>query len=277
MRRDFADRYGPWALVSGSAQGLGEAFARRLAAAGLDLILLDRQAGPLEALAGELRATGREVVPVHADLADEGFLDALEAASGEREIGLLVACAAYSTVAPFLERPVEDHLRTVDVNVRATLRLTERYGRRMVARGRGGVILLSSASALQGTALVASYAATKAWNLILAEALWAEWRPHGVDVLGFLPGATDTPAFRATGPMPERVRGMAVMSADTTAAEALEALGRTPSRIAGRSNRLAALFTNRLMSRRRAIGIYRDAMQRLYGRPAERVTENRTP
>src|SRR5205814_614389 len=71
-----------------------------------------------------------------------------------------------------------------------------------VSRGRGGFIFLSSGSALRGTALTAGYAATKAWNLVLAESLWDELREAGVDVMAVVPGPTRTPGFLSSAPPP---------------------------------------------------------------------------
>src|SRR5207253_3515000 len=96
--------------------------------------------------------------------------------------------------------------------------------------------LLSSLSALRGTALSAGYAATKAWNLILAESLWDEVRELGVDVLAVLPGPTRTPGFLASAPQPGLVTTNLMEPADV-AREALDALGQVPSVVPGQPNR----------------------------------------
>ncbi|MGZ3678149.1 MAG: SDR family NAD(P)-dependent oxidoreductase [Ktedonobacterales bacterium] len=180
------------------------------------------------------------------------------------EVGLLANVAGLSHVGHFLDIPLEGMQRAVAINCRASLTLAHHFLPGMVARGRGSVIFFSSASAYQGTPLVTNYAATKAYNLVLGEGLWSELRGTGVDVLAFAPGATDTPGFGAATPQPARVAGMSMMEPAPTVAEALAALGKTPSHIAGRPNRLAAWLTSRLMSRRRAIETFGASMARLY-------------
>jgi short-subunit dehydrogenase len=119
----------------------------------------------------------------------------------------------------------------------------------MAERKRGGIIFLASGSALSGTAYSANYAGTKAYNLILAESLWYELKPHGVDVLGFMAGPTKTPGWDANTPRPGRF--VKVMDVKTTVTEALQALGKRPSLIAGKSNRLGYFFMGRMLSRAR--------------------------
>jgi short-subunit dehydrogenase len=133
----------------------------------------------------------------------------------------------------------------------------------MAERGRGGIIFLSSASAMYGTAYSANYAGTKAYNLIIAESLWYELGRYGVDVLGFMAGPTKTPGWDAN--TPKRGRFVKVMDLKPTVAEALKALGKRPSLIAGRSNRLGYFFMGKMMSRRRTIRIISGSMDKLFG------------
>lgn len=261
----FAERYGPWAVVTGAASGLGEECATQLAGRGLHLLLLDIQAQPLRMLADRLSASaGVQVRSLAVDLAEPDFLQAVIVAAEGLEVGLVANVAGLSHVGRFLDIPLDGMLRAVAINCQAPLTLARHFLPAMVARGRGGVIFFSSASAFQGTPLVTNYAATKAYNLVLGEGLWGELRGTGVDALAFAPGATDTPGFRAATPQPGRVSGMSVMAPGPTIAEALEALGKTPSQIAGRSNRLAAWLTSRVMSRRQAIETFGSSMGRLY-------------
>ncbi len=176
---------------------------------------------------------------------------------------MLANVAGLAYVGEFLELPLANLQRQVSVNCLAPMTLSYHFGQQMRERGRGGIIFISSASAYQGTALVANYAATKAFNLILAEGLWDELRGAGVDVLGFAPGATNTPGFHKDSPHYKAV-AMPYMEATPTVAEALAALGRTPSRIAGRANRSAAFVTGRVLSRQRAIRLFGDSMRKIY-------------
>jgi short-subunit dehydrogenase len=137
----------------------------------------------------------------------------------------------------------------------------------MVERGRGGIVVVSSMAGRQGTPLVATYAATKAFDLVLAESLWAELRPRGVDVLAVMPGTTRTPGFESSLPpgatLPRAVR---MMEPEHVAREALDALGTRPSLVAGRWNRVAATFMQRALPRKTAIELMGRSMRALYGR-----------
>jgi hypothetical protein len=251
---EFARRYGPRALVAGGATGLGAEYCRQIAATGLDLLILDRDEAGLAAAASELRAGSGavDVVTAVVDLAEppERVLAAVRTAVGDLEIGLLVANAAWSPVGPFLDSDLGDLLTAIDINCRAPVVLVHELGARMVARGRGGIIVMSSLAAETGTAQVALYSATKAFDLVLAEGLWYELRDQGVDVVAIRPGSTRTPGWQSTQPADGELKG--VMEPEDVVRDALAALGTTPSIAAGSANRAAeALF--RSMTRRDVI------------------------
>jgi uncharacterized protein len=263
----FRSRYGPVALVAGASEGIGAAFARILANSGFDLVLVARRPGPLEAFAAELRSvSGREVRVLPIDLGADEAAAAICAAVRDLEIGLLVYNAASSPIGPFLERPLGEHLEAVAVNVRTPLALIHGLGAPMIARGRGGIVVMSSLAGFQGTPLVASYAAGKAFGRVLAEGLWDEWRTRGVDVLACCAGAAATPAYERSAP---RRSGGAYaprpQHPDAVAREALGALGRGPVAVTGRANRLAAFLMSRLLSRRRAVATMGKEMRTRYG------------
>ncbi len=250
----FRERYGPWALVTGAASGIGAEFAAQCAARGLDLLMLDVQSRMLRRRAGMIRERyGVDAVPVTADLAAPDFMKRIRRAVGKRRVGLLVNNAGYGTTGEFMKTDIGEMVRTIDVNCRAPMVLARELGPSMVEKGRGGIIFLSSSSALQGTPVIANYAATKAFNLLLGEALWEELRGRGVDVLALCPGATDTPAITKSGARIDNVPGMPFMDPAAVVAEALDALGSGPSIVAGRTNRLIAFVMGRLLPRRRSI------------------------
>lgn len=252
---EFVRRYGPWAIVAGASEGIGAAFARQLAERGLSLLLIARRTEPLAALAEELRTRHRvEVKTISLDLAAADAQEHAQKLVDEHEVGLLVYNAAFSTVARFIDSSVDDKLRTVDVNVRAPILFAHVVVPQMVQRGRGGVILMSSLTALFAAPYVATYGATKAFNLALGEALAYELAPRGVDVLSCCAGATQTPAFRKAA---DRAGGKApfAMAAEDVVKEALAKLPRQGSMIPGRLNRLAAFVLGRLLPRRVAVGI----------------------
>ncbi|MFA5939519.1 MAG: SDR family NAD(P)-dependent oxidoreductase [Sinimarinibacterium sp.] len=195
---DFADRYGPWAVIAGASEGTGRAFARQLAARGLRCILLARREAPLLELAQQIRAeTGQECVTAGVDLAAPDALARIVAAVGDREVGLFVANAgADPNGALFLDRDIDDWLAMAQRNVLTTLRCCHYFAGPMRARGRGGLLLVNSGACYGGGSFMSVYAGTKAFELCFAEGLWAELRPHGVDVLSLALGQTDTPALR---------------------------------------------------------------------------------
>lgn len=252
---EFVRRYGPWAVVAGASEGIGAAFARQLAERGLSLLLIARRIEPLAELAEQLRTRYQvEVKTISLDLAAADVLERAQKLAAEHEIGLLVYNAAHSTVARFVDSSAEDKLRTIDVNVRAPLLLSHVFASQMAQRGRGGILLMSSLTALFGTPYVATYGATKAFNLALGDALAFELAPRGVDVLACCAGATETPGFRKAA---DRAGGKepSAMSAEAVAREALASLPKRGSMIPGRLNRLAAFVLGRLLPRRVAVGI----------------------
>lgn len=263
----FAGRYGPVAVVAGASEGIGAAFSRALAAKGFDLVLVGRRAEPLEILAEELRTAHDVAVRIlPCDLADPTASDALLAECQGLEVGLVVYNAAAASVGRFLETPIESHARAVEVNARGPVLLVHAFARAMAARGRGGVVLMSSLTAFQGTPLVAAYGATKAFNLVLAEGLWDEFREHGVDVLACCAGATLTPGYeRVTPPHAVSRFAPAPQNPADVAREALHALGRRPVLITGRGNRIASFFMRRVLSRRLAVALLGREMRKRYG------------
>ena len=262
----FAVRYGPAALVAGASEGIGAAFASALAASGFDLVLVARRLAPLEALAERLRiAHDVEVRVLACDLAEPGAAGAILEPCRGLEIGLLVYNAAASSVGRFLDTPVATHLRSVHVNARGPVTLAHAFGGPMARRGRGGIGLMSSLTAFQGTPFVASYGATKAFNLVLAEGLWSELKERGVDVLACCAGATLTPGYeRATQVRAESRFAPKPQDPEGVAREALLALGRRPLVITGRGNRFASFVMRRIFSRRLAVATMAREMSKRY-------------
>ena len=246
---------------------MGAAYSRQLAQQGFNVVLVAEAAEPLETLARSLAADYRiQPRAVLADLAVPGVVEELETATRDLEVGLLVYNAAHSVVGRFLDVGLDDKLRMLDVNCRGPLLLCQHYGARMVERRRGGIILVSSLSGFQGHAMVGTYAATKAFDLVLGEALWEELREYGVDVLAFCPGATRTPGFLASNPRAMGRLSPPLMDPEATVAEALAALGHGPTRIAGRMNRLAAALLHRVLPRRVQVEMMSRATRGMYDR-----------
>jgi short-subunit dehydrogenase len=250
--RPFAEKYGPYALVAGGSYGLGGAFAEGIARRGLNVVIVARTKVTLEATATRLRdAYGVDVKTIAADLADVDNVKKRVGALGV-DIGLLVYNAAHVPIGPFADTAEEDLAAAADVNVRAPLLLTKLLSTPMIQRGRGGIVLMSSLAGGQGSPNLATYAATKAFNTILAEGLWGELAPLGVDVLVCTAGAILTPGYEQA----ESAKPAAgALSASAVAEQTLGALGNGPVVVPGAVSKIGRFMMTRLMSRRAAVGI----------------------
>jgi uncharacterized protein len=230
----FKEHYGPWALVTGASSGIGAEFSRQLAKLGLNLILVARRKERLDDLARQLEVRSKiEIRAVAADLSQPDFMPLILSATGSLEVGLLVNNAGFGLAGNFLDHELERELALLDVNCRAPVILTHEFGRRMAQRKRGGIIFVSSVSAYLATPFEASYAASKVYELSLAESLWYELKKYGVDVLTLCPGSTDTEFHEISG-----VRAVAAMHVKPVVELALKKLGKKPSVISGWHNRL---------------------------------------
>jgi short-subunit dehydrogenase len=262
----FVGQYGPWALVAGASEGLGAEFATQLAARGLHLVLVARRRELLDTLSAQLRERYAVEIRVLAlDLGREDIGQAILDATADLEIGLLVYNAAVSQIGACLDTPLETHLQEIAVNCRAPLILTHLLGQRMVQRGRGGILLMSSMSASQGTAMVANYGATKAYNQVLAEGLWEELRGQGVDVLASLPAPVRTPGYLASAPR----NAPAALEPRVVVLNALNALGKGPTTVPGLFYRLAGGVMQHLLPRKTAIQIMARATRGMYEQKVE--------
>jgi short-subunit dehydrogenase len=195
----FAERYGPWAVIAGASEGTGREFARQVAAKGVNLVLIARREGPLKELADEIRAASDvEVVTASVDLARPDACQRIAGAIGDREVGLYINNAgADPNGSRFLDKDVQAWIDLAQRNVMTTLTTCHHFAGPMRARRRGGLLLVNSGACYGGGSFLATYAASKAFDLVFAEGLWAELRGHGVDVLTLVLGQTDTPAYRA--------------------------------------------------------------------------------
>ncbi len=192
---------GDWALVTGASSGIGAEFARVLAERGVNVALAARSTAKLEALAQELQRKEVQTRVLTVDLTAPGAVAVLvrELAAAKVEIDLLVSNAGFGTFGRFDELDRGPELAQVQLNVTALVELTHALLPPMMAKKRGGIIHVSSNVAFQPVPYMAVYGATKAFVLSFSEALWAEHRSTGVDILAVCPGATDTAFFEHTG------------------------------------------------------------------------------
>jgi len=183
------------ALITGASSGIGEAFARRLAAQGTNLILVARSEANLNSLAAELSKKydiHAEVIP--ADLSNGDAAHSLHAEVTHRNLGvdLLINNAGFGSYSSFEKLPLERETQEIALNMTALVALTHLFLPEMLAKEAGAVINVASTAGFQPVPYMAVYGATKAFVLSFSEALWAECRPQGVRILALCPGATDT-------------------------------------------------------------------------------------
>lgn len=265
---DLAEKYGPWAVVAGASEGTGRAYARQLAEAGLSLVLIARRAGPLEALAAELRAAyGTQCLTLSIDLAGQDACERIAAAVGARDVGLYVNNAgADPNGARFIDAPVGAWRDLVTRNVLTTMQCAHHFAGRFRERSRGGMLFANSYACYGGGQFLACYSASKAFDLAFAESLWSELRPHGIDVLCLVMNMTDTPAFHALleakglGALP----GMA--SAEEVAAFGLANLANGPVKNWGLPDEAAiGMGVGSAAERRERIGNIDAGMRHVFG------------
>ena len=274
---EFRHKYGPWAVIAGGSEGIGQSFALQLAARGLHLVLLARRAPALEETAARIRAAHVvEVVTASVDLTAGQLEQTIPALCADKDVGLVIYNAGSMHGAGlFVDQPLERSLALVQLNCVGPLWFTHHFGRRLRQRGRGGIVLMASMAGLAGTGFAAAYAATKAFDIVLAESLWFELRTSGVDVLGLIAGATRTPAMERSGVRFKDSQTPAATAADSgpnvvpmepddVAAEALAHLGEGPVWIAGTRNRDAAEWLRRA-ARDEIVTAMSTASAQLYG------------
>jgi uncharacterized protein len=218
---DFIDHYGPIALVTGASSGIGRAFAELLAAKGLDLVVVARRSQRLEELAARLQTAHGVRVTVHrTDLAEVTAAQTILDATSSLDIGLLINNAGFGLKGPFDAGNPKAMADMLMVNCNAPTMLARGFVPRLRKRRKGGIIFTSSVEGLIGVPFSAAYAATKGFLNSLAEGLWGELTPDGINVLTLCPGATDTEAPTLQGVDIQTLAN--VMSPHEVAARALD-------------------------------------------------------
>lgn len=253
MMAGFAEKYGPWAIVAGASDGVGAAFAEALADRGLNVVLLARRAAALEQLAAGVTArTGVATRTLAIDLSEPDAAARVIAATADLEVGFLTYCAgADPNFAPFLSNSLSAAEAMVRRNCMTPMQLCHHYAAPMAERGHGGIVLFGSGAGLVGGANMVVYGPTKAFDMVLAEALWSELSPKGVDVIGLILGKTDTPALRRLEHERGRLASLDAVpegtdTVDTVITEAFENLGAGPTVFVGEQMRAAVAMLGQI-------------------------------
>src|ERR1700757_2007867 len=242
---------GKWALVTGASAGIGAALATQLAAGGTHLVLTARRRGRLEELSNKLKAAhGIQTEIFPADLAESAAPDKIYEFTRQKGIviDLLINNAGFGQYGELTKVETQRLLDMVKVNCTAVVHLTRLFLPDMVTRGRGDVLILASTAAFQAVPFVSTYAATKAFDLFLAEGLAEEMKPYGIRVCALCPGSTESEFHAIAGQ--EEFTGSKQETAEKVARTGLQALAAGKSYvISGWANYLGA-HSQRIAPRR---------------------------
>lgn len=189
-------------LITGASSGIGEVFARKLAARGENVLLVARSGDKLAALCRELSGAHKvdaQFVAIDLSAGEAPGKLFEETARRGLVVETLINNAGFGTMGEFTKLDAAHELEMIDLNVRSLTALTALYLPPMRERKSGAIINVASTAAFQPVPFMATYAATKAFVLSFSEALWEENRAHGVKILALCPGTTDTNFFNAAG------------------------------------------------------------------------------
>jgi uncharacterized protein len=263
---NFKEKYGSTALIAGGSEGMGAAYAHALAARGMDLILIARRKEPLDVAARLITEQfGVKVLTLICDLTAANVLEQIIQAIGDIPIDFLVYNAALSYIGPYLATNSSTHTDIAKVNMLTPIAMLHYFGGKMVERRKGGIVLMSSIAGFQGSGYLSTYAATKAFNRVLAEGLWYEWQPKGVDVIACCAGATATPNYLNTRPGKASILEPKPQTPKQVVEECLRRIGTSPSFISGTGNKLVSFLMQHIFTRRKAISTMGDGIRKMYG------------
>ncbi|MGH9618040.1 MAG: SDR family NAD(P)-dependent oxidoreductase [Acidobacteriaceae bacterium] len=231
-----------YALITGASSGIGEEFARQLAARGRSLVLVARSQDRLEHVRAELMSAhmGIDVVAIPLDLTAPGAsLDLFQRTqSANLDVDLLINNAGFGAFGEFASIDRQRQLKMIVLNIAALVELAHLYLQPMIARKRGGIVNIASVAGFAPLPYSAIYSATKAFVLSFSQALYEEARQHGVHVMAVNPGSTATNFFQVAGKSPFS-NPSRIQTASEVVSESLRAFDRRKSSvITGRSNRL---------------------------------------
>jgi short-subunit dehydrogenase len=197
----LVNKYGGWALITGSSQGIGKGFARRLAGEGFNLVMTARRPEVLEASAAELaNEFGVQTRTLAMDMTAPGAIEQIKDFVADIEVGFLVNNVAFSKPAAFLDLSEDNLSKQIYVNVEVVAKLTSHFGKLMRERDRGAIINVSSRTGEIAMPYFAMYCATKSFISILTEAIWFELKDTNVDVLVVKPDQTATEGYLSKNP-----------------------------------------------------------------------------
>src|SRR5580700_5688062 len=232
-------QFGPWALVTGASTGIGPEFARQIAAAGINLVLVARREALLNEVGRHItRDFGVQFRVLTMDLSQEGFIAKLAEHTKDLDIGLVVSNAGTANPGEFLKLDRQLLEATLRLNTMSHLDIAHYFGRKLAERRRGGLILVGAMGAENGIPCLANDGGAKAYVHSLGEALHYEFKPLGVYVTVLAVPLTNTAVLEQFGLGPKTMP-MKPMSVEQCVSETLSGLLKNRSRIVpGRLNRI---------------------------------------
>jgi short-subunit dehydrogenase len=259
------ERYGPWALIVGGSEGIGDHLARKLGAAGINIVMVARKPGPLAETSQRVRdESSVEVRTLQLDISRDDVLDRIREVTDGLDVGLLVHnVGGGKGFGPLVDCKLEEVMSAVLTNPVAITKLAHHFGKPMAERGRGGILMIGSMAGNAGSYFLATYSAAKAYNQILMEALWAELQPRGVDVLAFPIGAADTPSRARSGTID--ADEMPVARPEDIAQQALNQLPHGPVYVSPQNVEYFKALSS--MPRREAAELQRNLLMRMLRAP----------
>jgi uncharacterized protein len=251
-------------MVAGGAEGIGAAFSELLARKGINLVLIDIKAENMLDLTAQLKSNyGIKVIEIIQNLSEKDAPEKCIKSIEGLDCRLMVYIPAYSPVKPFQQNTPEELDLYIDLNTRTPLHLTYKFIAGLKSSMTAGIILMSSLAGLKGPKFVAPYAATKAFNILLAEGLYFGLEQHCIDILSCCAGMTDTPTFRSSNPKISR-NWPGLMHPNKVAELALNNLGNKPVCISGKKNRLSSFLMTRLLPQSTALKMVAKSMDAMY-------------
>jgi len=262
---DFRERYGSWALIAGSATGLGKAFSEVLAKKGLNLVMIDNRKKELSDLSEELKKRyGIKTLAIVLDLYQDSSGEKIMETIRKYEVRLMLYIAAFSRIRKFENFTESELNHFVNINVSTPIKLVHSFSKQLIeSNQRGGILLMSSLAGLLGMQYIVPYAASKAFTWNLAESLYHELKPYHIEVMACIAGATATEAYLETNPQYGVIKPQVQQPAEV-AEQALKKLGKRALHISGFSNRLNYFMLTRILPRKWASIVANKTMRKMY-------------
>jgi short-subunit dehydrogenase len=262
---EFRERYGNWALVAGAGIGLGESFCTTLAKQGFNLFMIDNREDQVTSLADKLaKEYNIQTIPFFIDLFQKDAVPQIMEKTSNIDLRLMIYVAAFSQIKKFENYTSDDLDHYINVNIGTPLKLAHSFSKRLIEKKQsGGILLMSSLAGLLGMQYIVPYAASKAFTWNLAESLHHELKPHKIDVMACIAGATATEAYHGTNPQYGFIKPQ-IQQPSEVAELALKRIGKKALFIPGFSNRFNYFILTRLLPRKMASYFANKTMEKMY-------------